>query len=186
MTSQWRHNDHGGISDHRRFDYMNDHLFGRRSQKTSKLRVTGLCGGNPPVTGGFPSQRASNAEYVSIWWRHHGSGFVLVSHWHTYASLYLDELKNTKEQLHHQLLSLVWKKHQSRKCCHFDKIFNGFTGSWIVNLILMEFYHYAGEGEEATDQWATGQSSATHEKRRRGQWVRSVSPANGQVCCQVV
>ena len=27
--------------------------------------------GNPPVTGGFPSQRASNAENVSIWWRHH-------------------------------------------------------------------------------------------------------------------
>ena len=27
---------------------------------------------NPPVTGGFPSQRASNAENVSIWWRQHG------------------------------------------------------------------------------------------------------------------
>ena len=27
--------------------------------------------GNLPVTGGFPSQRASNAENVSIWWRHH-------------------------------------------------------------------------------------------------------------------
>ena len=25
----------------------------------------------PPVTGGFPSQRLSNAENVSIWWRHH-------------------------------------------------------------------------------------------------------------------
>ena len=27
--------------------------------------------GNSPVTGEFPTQRASNAEYVSIWWRHH-------------------------------------------------------------------------------------------------------------------
>ena len=27
--------------------------------------------GNPPVIGGFPSQRASNAENVSIWWWHH-------------------------------------------------------------------------------------------------------------------
>ena len=26
----------------------------RRSKKTSKLRVTGPCGGNSPVTGGFP------------------------------------------------------------------------------------------------------------------------------------
>ena len=26
---------------------------------------------NSPVTGEFPAQRASNAENVSIWWRHH-------------------------------------------------------------------------------------------------------------------
>ena len=43
----------------------------RRSKKTPKLRVTGLCEGNSPVTGEFPAQRASNAENVSIWWRHH-------------------------------------------------------------------------------------------------------------------
>ena len=43
----------------------------RRSKKTSKLRVTGLCEGNSSVIGEFPAQRASNAENVSIWWRHH-------------------------------------------------------------------------------------------------------------------
>ena len=32
-----------------------------------KLRVTSLCEGNPSVAGEFPSQRASNAEYVSMW-----------------------------------------------------------------------------------------------------------------------
>ena len=42
-----------------------------RSRKTSKLRVTGLCEENLPLTGEFPAQRASNAENVSIWWRHH-------------------------------------------------------------------------------------------------------------------
>ena len=36
-------------------------------QGTSKLIITGLCEGNPSVTGRFPSQRASNAENVSIW-----------------------------------------------------------------------------------------------------------------------
>ena len=36
------------------------------------FRVTGICEGNSPVTSGFPAQRASNAENVSIWWRHHG------------------------------------------------------------------------------------------------------------------
>ena len=43
------------------------------SKKTSKLRVTGLCEGNSSVTGEFPAQRASNAENVSIWWRHQES-----------------------------------------------------------------------------------------------------------------
>ena len=36
-----------------------------------KGRVTGHCEGNPPVTGGFPSQRASKADNVCIWWRHY-------------------------------------------------------------------------------------------------------------------
>ena len=39
--------------------------------KTSKLRVTGLCAGNSPGTGEFPAQMTSNAENVSIWWHHH-------------------------------------------------------------------------------------------------------------------
>ena len=51
--------------------YSLSRLFGRRSKKTSKLRVTGLCAGNSPVPGEFPAQMASNAENVSIWWRHH-------------------------------------------------------------------------------------------------------------------
>ena len=38
----------------------------RRSKNTSKLRATGLCAGNSPVTGEFPAQMASNAENVSI------------------------------------------------------------------------------------------------------------------------
>ena len=37
----------------------------------TKPRVVGLCAGNSPVTGEFPAQMASNAENVSIWWRHH-------------------------------------------------------------------------------------------------------------------
>ena len=30
-----------------------------------------LCVGNSPMTAEFPAQRASNAENISIWWRHH-------------------------------------------------------------------------------------------------------------------
>ena len=46
-------------------------LFRWRSKKTSKLHVTDLCAGNSPVTGEFPTQMASDAENVSIGWRHH-------------------------------------------------------------------------------------------------------------------
>ena len=68
---QWRHNDHDGVSNHQPHDCLLNRLCRRRSKKTSKLRVTGLCVGNPPVTGEFPAQRASNAKNVSIWRRHH-------------------------------------------------------------------------------------------------------------------
>ena len=51
-------------------------LFSRRSKKASKLHVIGLCQGNSPVTGEFPTQRASNAEDVPIWWRHHGMKII--------------------------------------------------------------------------------------------------------------
>ena len=67
----WRHNGHDGISNHQLFDCLLNRLFGCRSKKTSKLRVTGFCVGNSPGTGEFPAQMASNAERVSIWWRHH-------------------------------------------------------------------------------------------------------------------
>ena len=59
------------VLNHQPHDCFLNRLFGRRSSKTSKLRVTGLCAGNSPGTGEFPAQMASNAENVSIWWRHH-------------------------------------------------------------------------------------------------------------------
>ena len=57
FTLQWRHNGRNSVSNHQRFDCLFNRLCRRRSKKISKLRVTGLCEGNPPGTGGFPSQR---------------------------------------------------------------------------------------------------------------------------------
>ena len=45
---------------------------GADQRKHQQLRVTGLCAANSPVAGEFPAQKASNAEKVPIWWRHHG------------------------------------------------------------------------------------------------------------------
>ena len=71
VSLRWRHNELDGVSDHQPHDCLLNRLFGRRSKRTSKLRVTGLCAGNSPGTGEFSAQMASNAENVSIWWRHH-------------------------------------------------------------------------------------------------------------------
>ena len=71
VALQWRHNERDGVSNHLSLNCLLNRLFNCGSRKTSKLRVTGLCEGNSPVTGEFPAQRASNAENASIWWRHH-------------------------------------------------------------------------------------------------------------------
>ena len=76
---QWRHNEHNGISNHQLHDCLLNRLFRRRSEETSKLRVTGPCAGNWPETGEFPAQRASYAENVSIWWRHHVNQWLIDS-----------------------------------------------------------------------------------------------------------
>ena len=78
LTLHWRHNGCNGVSNHQTHDYdcLLNRLFRRRSKKTSKLRVTGLCAGNSPVTGEFPAQMASSTENNSNWWRHHDFGML--------------------------------------------------------------------------------------------------------------
>ena len=53
-TLQWHHNERNGVSNHRRLDGLLNRLLRRRSKKTSKVRVTGLCDGNSPATDEFP------------------------------------------------------------------------------------------------------------------------------------
>ena len=71
----WRHNGHHNVSNHQPHDRLLNRLFRRRSKKTSKLRITGLCAGKSPWTGEFPAQMSSNAWNVSIWWRHHAEAY---------------------------------------------------------------------------------------------------------------
>ena len=70
LSLRWRHNGCDSVSNHQPHHCLLNRLFRRRSKKTSKLRVTGLCAGTSPGTGEFSAQMASNAENVSIWWRH--------------------------------------------------------------------------------------------------------------------
>ena len=60
-TLQWRHNERDGVSNHQPHDCLLKRLFRGRSN----FRVTDRC------EGIHLAQRASNAENVSIWWRHY-------------------------------------------------------------------------------------------------------------------
>ena len=78
----WCHIERDCVSNHRRLVCLRNHLFRHRSNKTLKFRVTGLSEGNPPITGGFPSQKASNAENGSIWWCYHAAMLFRTHRWH--------------------------------------------------------------------------------------------------------
>ena len=95
FSLQWRHNEHDGVSNHQPHDcllnrllpFIYRRLFRRRSKKAPKLRVTGLCVGNSPVIGEFPAQMGSNAENVSIWWRHHVLTHLCINDGATYGRI---------------------------------------------------------------------------------------------------
>ena len=52
--------------------------FGKQQRKHQNSPIIVPCAGNPPVTGGFPSQRASIAENSTLW-RHHASDHYIAA-----------------------------------------------------------------------------------------------------------
>ena len=76
---------------------------GADQRKTSKLRVTGLCEGNSPVTGEFPAQKASNVENGSIWWRHHDCSL------NTSTAILHDGVTKWKRKVKIVRFNLPWK-----------------------------------------------------------------------------
>ena len=58
-----------GVSNHHQLYCLFNCLIKLTIKKASKLHaLPAICEGNPPVTGGFPSQMASNAESLSTPW----------------------------------------------------------------------------------------------------------------------
>ena len=78
MPLPWRHNDHGGVSNHQPHGCLLNRLFRRRSKKTSKLRVTGLRAGNSPGPVNSPHKGPVTRKMVPFddvimpcWWSGH-------------------------------------------------------------------------------------------------------------------
>ena len=73
------------------------------------LRVTGLWG---EFTGDFPAQRTSNAENVSIWWRHQTLSRLIDSrtmkmYLHFYDFSTLDVVGSGNDTWHHYIVKLT-------------------------------------------------------------------------------
>ena len=71
LPLQWRHEEKERLKSPA-VQLFTQRFIQAQIKETSKLGVPGRCEGNSPVTDKFPAQSASNAENVSIWWRHHG------------------------------------------------------------------------------------------------------------------
>ena len=86
IALQRHHNGQDGVSNHQPRDCLLNRLSKRRSKKSSKLCVTGLCAGHSPVTGEFPAQMTSDVENVSNWLRLHGPNLRSADiEWHNAA-----------------------------------------------------------------------------------------------------
>ena len=68
MTLQWRHNEHDNTGVSIVWATVCSGADYRKHQRSASLA---FVRGIEESTGGFHSQWASNAENVSIWWRHH-------------------------------------------------------------------------------------------------------------------
>ena len=147
---KWRHNGRDGVSNHQPHNCLLNRLFGRRSNKTSKLRVTGLCAGNSPGTGEFPAQRASNAENVSIWWSHHANHLHVVNTENKKSQFDNSVFTGGTVSGHNDKL----RCHQWRQCCQTYDLF--FWAGWRSKQTKAQQNKCYGHAA-----WITGSSTAS-------------------------
>ena len=115
-------------------------LFRRRSNKASKLRVTGLCEGNSPVIGEFRAQMTSNAENVPIRWRHHD---------YVFRSIYPQSLMRWRDLRDGEASVDVLARHL-RKCRYHDVAGNGLHIVHANDNVVLPEYSGFGSWRVAT------------------------------------
>ena len=76
-TLQWRHNGRDGVSNHQPRDCLHNRSFRRKSKKTSKVRVTGLCVGDSAVTITSAYNFVITSKFYVTYYVMAGRGFVI-------------------------------------------------------------------------------------------------------------
>ena len=135
----WRHNDHDGVSNHQPHGCLLNRLFRRRSKKTTKLRVTGLCVGNSPgpvnsLHKGPVTQKVFPFDDVIMWWIVTVSLADLVSYLKPRISLSLTHQPRGDVALfskcHFRTLWSEWRMEQFEWNCP-QEIANGRHWWWV-------------------------------------------------------
>ena len=99
--------------------------------------------GNPPDTGGFPSQRASNAENISIWWRHHVIGIkacLNLVRWHLHRPLDPCRAMHLKPGIHVHVYIIFQFRCGIYSICHIMSYFCSSDGTHTVLLCHCNSY----------------------------------------------
>ena len=82
---RWRHNGRDGVSNHQLHDLFTQPCI--RAQINENMKVPRHWPLRGEFTGEFPAQRVSNAENVSIWWRHHAAADLIENYYDRYVPL---------------------------------------------------------------------------------------------------
>ena len=117
-TLQWRHNERDCVSNHRRLHSLLNRLFGSRSKKTSKLRATGICEGNPPVVS--PHKGLVKLFHLTASWNP-----SIAAGWHgsfqeSQPRYFLTDMPVTPDVYDHLLNIRQWLKNSTRMSCLTD------------------------------------------------------------------
>ena len=118
---QWCYNDHDGVSNHQPHGCLHNHFFRRRSKKTSKLRVTGLCVGihrNRWIPRTKGQLRVKCFHLMTSSWhclglkvlKHRGSLFEWV-HFQSYFYLGAVWIQFGAIWINVKTLSVIWRSH---------------------------------------------------------------------------
>ena len=152
FTLQWRHNELDGVSNHQPHDCLLNRLFKTQIKESIKAPLRWPLCGKFTVTGDFLAQMASNAENVSIWWRHHEK-----------ESTRLLSLTNPIFRMRPNHPGIFRFQHQ-----------NGLCKDWI--LPLMTHMKNNGHAYEILNSTLQSHLSLSRSSRERRCWLIFVSP----------
>ena len=155
ISLQWRHNGLDSVSNHQPHDCFLNRLFRRRSKKTSQLHVTGLCAGNSPGTCEFPTQMASYAENVSIWWRHHVKTSVVsnvAAHTQNALAVCIENVLNVLKVDFSGAATGILLENRS---VHYNDVIMGKMASQITSLTIVFSIVYLTLNSTVTETYTT-------------------------------